>query len=77
MVRLRAGEVVGLKLNDIDWLRQKLKDFRVDLKSPHMASAGLGSLQLALFEVTTEAELAAQWVGAGEAGGPRVGGSVS
>ena len=45
------------QLNDIDWLRQKLKDLRVDLKAPHLANAGLGSLQLVLFEETTEAEL--------------------
>ena len=45
------------QLNDIDWLRQKLKDLRVDMKAPHIARAGLGSLQLALFEETTEAEL--------------------
>jgi lysyl-tRNA synthetase class 2 len=45
------------QLNDIDWLRQKLKDLRVDLKAPHLAHAGLGSLQLVLFEETTEAEL--------------------
>ncbi|MDO8447766.1 MAG: lysine--tRNA ligase [Rhodoferax sp.] len=45
------------QLNDVDWLRQKLKDLRVDMKAPHMARAGLGSLQLALFEETTEAEL--------------------
>ena len=45
------------QLNDIEWLRQKLKDLRVDMKAPHMARAGLGTLQLALFEETTEAEL--------------------
>jgi hypothetical protein len=36
---------------------QKLKDLRVDLKAPHLANAGLGTLQLVLFEETTEAEL--------------------
>jgi lysyl-tRNA synthetase class 2 len=45
------------QLNDADWLRQKLKDLRLDLKAPHLAHAGLGTLQLALFEETTEAEL--------------------
>ena len=45
------------QLNDIDWLRQKLTDLRVDMKAPHLARAGLGSLQLVLFEETTEAEL--------------------
>ena len=41
------------QLNDIDWLKQKLKEYKFDVK-PHM---GLGTLQLALFEETTEAEL--------------------
>jgi len=45
------------QLNDIDWLRQKLADLRVDLKAPHLRNAGLGTLQLMLFEETTEAEL--------------------
>jgi lysyl-tRNA synthetase class 2 len=45
------------QLNDADWIRQKLKDLRVDLKAPHLANAGLGTLQLVLFEETTEAEL--------------------
>jgi len=41
------------QLNDIDWLKQKLADFKFQIK-PHM---GLGALQLALFEETAEAEL--------------------
>lgn len=45
------------QLNDIDWLKQKLADLRVDLKAPHLVNAGLGTLQLMLFEETTEAEL--------------------
>ncbi len=45
------------QLNDIDWLKQKLADLKVDLKQPHLRHAGLGSLQLMLFEETTEAEL--------------------
>jgi lysyl-tRNA synthetase class 2 len=45
------------QLNDISWLRQKLTELRFDLKAPHMKNAGLGTLQLALFEETTEAEL--------------------
>ncbi|MDO8348031.1 MAG: lysine--tRNA ligase [Rugosibacter sp.] len=45
------------QLNDIGWLKQKLADLRVDLKAPHLVNAGLGTLQLMLFEETTEAEL--------------------
>ena len=41
------------QLNDEEWLRNKL----VSLKSPPKPGAGLGSLQMQLFEETTEAEL--------------------
>jgi lysyl-tRNA synthetase class 2 len=41
------------QLNDSDWLKQKLKALKFDVK-PHM---GLGTLQLAMFEETTEAQL--------------------
>jgi lysyl-tRNA synthetase class 2 len=41
------------QLNDAAWIRQKL----VDLKAAAPAKAGLGSLQLSLFDETTEAEL--------------------
>jgi lysyl-tRNA synthetase class 2 len=40
-------------LNDAGWIRQKL----ADLKAEAPATAGLGTLQLLLFEETTEAEL--------------------
>jgi lysyl-tRNA synthetase class II len=43
-------------LNDADWIK-KLKDLNVDLKAKPEANAGLGTLQLVLFEETTEAEL--------------------
>ena len=45
------------QLNDIAWLRQKLADLKCDLNAPHLRHAGLGALQLSLFEETTEAEL--------------------
>ena len=41
------------QLNDIEWLKAKLTQFKVEVK-PHM---GIGSLQLALFDETTEAQL--------------------
>jgi lysyl-tRNA synthetase class 2 len=40
-------------LNDAGWLRQKLADLKVEV----VATAGLGTLQMQLFEETTEAEL--------------------
>jgi len=40
-------------LNDAGWLRHKLLDLKVELKP----EAGLGTLQMQLFEETTEAEL--------------------
>ncbi|OIR07199.1 lysine--tRNA ligase [mine drainage metagenome] len=41
------------QLNDAVWLRRKLVDMKIEVK-PH---AGLGALQLTLFEETTEADL--------------------
>jgi len=41
------------QLNDAEWMRNKLKE----LKAEPRAGAGLGTLQLMLFEETTEAEL--------------------
>ena len=41
------------QLNDIEWLTAKLQAHKFDIK-PHM---GIGSLQLALFDETTEAQL--------------------
>ena len=41
------------QLADADWIRAKLAEFKVEPQ----AGAGLGALQLALFEETTEAEL--------------------
>jgi lysyl-tRNA synthetase class 2 len=41
------------QLNDVGWLKQKLEAYKFEFR-PHM---GLGTLQLALFEETTEAEL--------------------
>ena len=41
------------QLNDAVWLRQKLADFHVTVRS----TVGIGTLQMQLFEETTEAEL--------------------
>jgi len=45
------------QLNDIDWLTQKLKDHKFEASGKMRPHMGLGALQLALFEETTEAEL--------------------
>ncbi len=45
------------KLANIDFVRQALRQRGVDLSQPNLANAGLGALQLALFEETAEAEL--------------------
>lgn len=45
------------QLDDVDFLKQELKKYGVDLATPPLAHAGKGALQLALFEETAEAEL--------------------
>jgi lysyl-tRNA synthetase class 2 len=45
------------QLNDQAFLRAELKKHRVDVDSPVLAHAGVGALQLALFEETAEAKL--------------------
>ncbi|CAN5404725.1 lysine--tRNA ligase [soil metagenome] len=50
-----APAYVNADLDDIDWMRGELKRLRVDVDSPPLKSAGLGALQLALFEEVAEA----------------------
>jgi len=45
------------QLQDTAFLRGELQDLGVDVNSPALAQAGLGALQLALFEETAEAQL--------------------
>src|SRR5699024_2244969 len=45
------------QLDDIDFLRAELNRKGVDVGGPVLARAGLGALQLALFEETAEAQL--------------------
>lgn len=52
-VRKHHPKYTEENLRDTNWLRAKLKD----LKVPVRESAGLGTLQMQLFEETTEAEL--------------------
>ncbi len=44
-------------LADVDWLRAELKKRRVAIDQPPLRDAGLGALQLALFEETAESLL--------------------
>lgn len=52
-----APEYDQEQLNDEQFLRDELGKFKVDLSAPEFMHAGLGALQLALFEETTEAKL--------------------
>lgn len=45
------------QLNDIDFLRAELTRKKVDINAPAFLHAGIGALQLALFEETAEAKL--------------------
>ncbi|HLS43598.1 MAG TPA: lysine--tRNA ligase [Paenalcaligenes sp.] len=52
-----APEYSAQQLEDIGFIRGELKRLKVDIDSPPLAGAGLGALQLALFEETAEAKL--------------------
>lgn len=50
-------EFTETQLADIDFVKNQLKKRGVDVNAPNFALAGLGALQLALFEETAEAQL--------------------
>jgi lysyl-tRNA synthetase class 2 len=50
-------EYTEQQLSDVDFVRGQLKRFGVDVNAPNLARAGLGALQLALFEETAESKL--------------------
>lgn len=52
-----APQYQGKPLGDIDYLREALQNLKVDLTEPTLANAGVGGLQLALFEEVAEHEL--------------------
>ncbi len=52
-----APEYQGTPLNDINFVRQELTKKGVHIGAPHLKNAGLGALQLALFEETAESLL--------------------
>ena len=52
-----APQFTEAQLSDIDVVRTELKKRGVDVHAPNLARAGLGALQLALFEETAESQL--------------------
>ena len=50
-------EFTEAQLTDIDFVKNQLKKRGVDVNAPNLALAGLGALQLALFEETAESQL--------------------
>jgi len=50
-------EFTASELEDIDFVKNQLKKRGVDVNAPNLAHAGLGALQLALFEETAESQL--------------------
>ena len=50
-------EYTEQQLGDIEFVRGQLKKFGVDVNAPNLVRAGLGALQLALFEETAESKL--------------------
>ena len=52
-----APHFTGEQLLDVNFLRHTLKGFGVDTTAPAFLNAGIGALQLALFEETAESQL--------------------
>jgi lysyl-tRNA synthetase class 2 len=52
-----APQFTEAQLGDVDFVRTELKKRGVDVNAPNLARAGLGALQLALFEETAESKL--------------------
>ena len=52
-----APQFTETQLGDADFVRTELKKCGVDVNAPTLARAGLGALQLALFEETAESQL--------------------
>jgi lysyl-tRNA synthetase class 2 len=52
-----APQYAGAPLDDAPWLRQTLGTLGLNLNDPRHRTAGLGALQLALFEETAESQL--------------------
>ena len=56
-IHAHAPDYTDAQLDDIAFLRTELKKFGVNTAIPPMSTAGLGALQLALFEETAESKL--------------------
>lgn len=56
-IKKYAPEYTDAQLTDIDFLRSALKKFGVKTDQAPLATAGIGALQLALFEETAESQL--------------------
>jgi len=56
-IRAHAPEYSDVQLGDASFLREALKRFGVDVDDPRHRAAGVGALQLALFEETAESKL--------------------
>lgn len=56
-IRKYAPQYNDAQLADVAFLRTELKRLGVDVNAPNFANAGLGALQLALFEETAESQL--------------------
>lgn len=52
-----APHYTAEQLEDVEYIRAELIKFKVDVENPPLKGAGLGALQLALFEETAESKL--------------------
>ncbi|MWR07735.1 amino acid--tRNA ligase-related protein, partial [Escherichia coli] len=52
-----APQYTDAQLADVDFLRAELKKFKIDTNAPQFLNAGVGTLQLVLFEETAESQL--------------------
>jgi lysyl-tRNA synthetase class 2 len=56
-IQTHAPDYTDAQLADVDFIRTELRKFGVDTTAAALAKAGLGALQLALFEETAESKL--------------------
>ena len=56
-IERHAPRYVGTPMQDPDWLRAELRRLGADIEGPTLARAGVGALQLALFEEVAESQL--------------------
>jgi len=57
ILKYAPKEYTETRLHEVAFLRGELQRLKVDVNAPALAQAGLGALQLALFEQTAEAQL--------------------